>query len=139
MGEPFYLAPRDFEAVTRQELGTKRLCAHCGAKFYDINRSPITCPKCGTFEAVPVVRGAPKPRAPLGGIGPAATQAAQFVAPKDANAKALRKSGEAPEAGDEVELDDDDRDDAVLISESEDEDTGVHQIIGGDVDIKEGS
>jgi uncharacterized protein (TIGR02300 family) len=39
--------------VAKSELGTKRLCAHCSAKFYDLNQVPITCPKCGTvFEGV---------------------------------------------------------------------------------------
>jgi uncharacterized protein (TIGR02300 family) len=29
----------------------KRLCPSCGTKYYDLNRSPIRCPKCGTtFE-----------------------------------------------------------------------------------------
>ncbi len=41
--------------MTKQELGTKRLCACCHARFYDLHHSPITCPKCGTvFEAAPV-------------------------------------------------------------------------------------
>ena len=41
--------------MTKPELGTKRLCAHCGVKFYDLHHSPITCPKCGGFfEAVQV-------------------------------------------------------------------------------------
>jgi uncharacterized protein (TIGR02300 family) len=26
--------------------GTKRVCQNCGSKFYDLNRSPITCPVC---------------------------------------------------------------------------------------------
>ena len=53
---------KDCEAVAKPELGTKRLCAHCGAKFYDLNHSPINCPKCGTvFEAVVVTsRGRPE-------------------------------------------------------------------------------
>jgi hypothetical protein len=55
--------------VAKPELGTKRLCAHCGAKFYDLNHSPIVCPKCGTvFEAVVVAPrgGRPEPaRAPV--------------------------------------------------------------------------
>ena len=29
------------------KLGTKRVCEACGAKFYDLNKSPATCPKCG--------------------------------------------------------------------------------------------
>ena len=41
--------------MTKQELGTKRLCAHCGTRFYDLHQSPITCPKCETvFEVAPV-------------------------------------------------------------------------------------
>jgi len=37
--------------MTKPELGTKRLCAHCVAKFYDLHHSPSTWPKCGgVFE-----------------------------------------------------------------------------------------
>ena len=35
--------------MARPELGTKRVCLECGAKYYDLNRDPITCPKCGTI------------------------------------------------------------------------------------------
>ena len=45
--------------MAKPELGTKRLCGSCGAKFYDLSKDPIVCPKCGTvFEiVVPVARG----------------------------------------------------------------------------------
>jgi uncharacterized protein (TIGR02300 family) len=33
--------------VAKSELGTKRVCPDCGAKFYDLNRDPVDCPKCG--------------------------------------------------------------------------------------------
>ncbi len=33
--------------MTKAELGIKRLCTECGAKYYDLNTTPITCPKCG--------------------------------------------------------------------------------------------
>src|SRR4029077_6441484 len=46
-GTAFNWVPEDREAVSKPELGMKRLCAHCGAKFYDLNQAPITCPKCG--------------------------------------------------------------------------------------------
>jgi predicted RNA-binding Zn-ribbon protein involved in translation (DUF1610 family) len=37
--------------VTNLEWGTKRACQSCTARFYDMRRSPIICPKCGeTFE-----------------------------------------------------------------------------------------
>ena len=33
--------------MAKAEWGLKRTCQSCGAKFYDMNRSPIACPKCG--------------------------------------------------------------------------------------------
>ena len=35
--------------VTR---GVKRRCASCDTAFYDLNRSPIVCPKCGKATRV---------------------------------------------------------------------------------------
>ena len=32
----------------KPEWGTKRTCQSCGAPFYDMRRTPIVCPKCGT-------------------------------------------------------------------------------------------
>lgn len=29
------------------ELGTKQVCPSCEAKFYDLNKRPAVCPKCG--------------------------------------------------------------------------------------------
>ncbi|MEO5337753.1 MAG: TIGR02300 family protein [Magnetospirillum sp. WYHS-4] len=29
------------------DLGTKRTCPSCGARFYDLKKNPATCPKCG--------------------------------------------------------------------------------------------
>jgi hypothetical protein len=42
------------------ERGTKRKCASCGASYYDLNRTPIKCPKCDApFVAVSPVRNTP--------------------------------------------------------------------------------
>lgn len=38
------------------DLGKKRRCAECEAAFYDLNRDPITCPKCGAVHQPPVAR-----------------------------------------------------------------------------------
>src|SRR5205085_1794011 len=52
--------------MAKPELGTKRLCANCGAKFYDLNKDPIVCPKCETVFVPPVAaRGRPEPVAPV--------------------------------------------------------------------------
>lgn len=36
------------EIVAKPELGTKRTCLECGTRFFDLNKDPIVCPKCGT-------------------------------------------------------------------------------------------
>ena len=36
---------------TKAEWGLKRTCAGCGAKFYDMRREPVTCPRCGALYA----------------------------------------------------------------------------------------
>lgn len=33
--------------MAKPEWGQKRTCNSCGCRFYDMSRSPITCPKCG--------------------------------------------------------------------------------------------
>ncbi len=32
--------------MTKPELGTKRRCNSCEAKFFDLNKETIVCPKC---------------------------------------------------------------------------------------------
>ncbi|NBC33555.1 MAG: TIGR02300 family protein [Alphaproteobacteria bacterium] len=34
--------------MVKPEWGTKRICHNCGARFYDLHRDPIVCPKCAT-------------------------------------------------------------------------------------------
>jgi uncharacterized protein (TIGR02300 family) len=36
--------------MAKPELGTKRVCVSCGARFYDLARTPAVCPKCGTEQ-----------------------------------------------------------------------------------------
>lgn len=33
--------------MANPELGAKQVCPNCQAKFYDLNRRPAHCPKCG--------------------------------------------------------------------------------------------
>jgi uncharacterized protein (TIGR02300 family) len=38
--------------VAKPEWGSKRICPSCGARYYDLLREPVICPKCGTpFDA----------------------------------------------------------------------------------------
>jgi uncharacterized protein (TIGR02300 family) len=32
--------------LVKADLGTKRVCPSCNARFYDLQKRPITCPKC---------------------------------------------------------------------------------------------
>ncbi|WP_229708363.1 TIGR02300 family protein [Tistrella bauzanensis] len=36
--------------VAKEEWGQKHTCRNCGARFYDMRRTPVTCPKCGTEQ-----------------------------------------------------------------------------------------
>lgn len=37
-------------SMAKPELGTKRVCVSCGARFYDLTRQPAVCPKCSTEQ-----------------------------------------------------------------------------------------
>jgi len=44
----FFMGTR---TLVKADLGTKRACPSCGARFYDLTKRPIECPKCAfSFE-----------------------------------------------------------------------------------------
>jgi len=46
--------------VGKPELGNKHHCQNCGTRFFDLHKSPTTCPKCGAIsQAAPLPRAAP--------------------------------------------------------------------------------
>jgi uncharacterized protein (TIGR02300 family) len=38
--------------MPKPELGDKHTCVSCGARFFDLGKSPAVCPKCGTEQPV---------------------------------------------------------------------------------------
>ena len=132
-------------------LGTKRLCASCGAKFYDLNKDPIHCPKCGTVYEVVVATRPVRPAGPVTARPPVPEKApaaepreVETVSLEEADADAQGAKKPAPaEAGieeeeeEEVEMDESLDDDDTLIQEQEEDDTNVTDIIGGDIENKE--
>jgi uncharacterized protein (TIGR02300 family) len=34
--------------LAKPEWGAKRICPSCGARYYDLLRDPVVCPKCST-------------------------------------------------------------------------------------------
>jgi uncharacterized protein (TIGR02300 family) len=134
--------------VAKPELGTKRLCAGCGAKYYDLNKDPITCPKCGTVYEVAVVtpRGRPDAAAARAAAAQAAEaelpepQEAEFVSLEEADAEVEGGAKKTPAEGvEDVEIEEVEGgdDDAPFIEETEEEDTDVSEIIGGDIEDEE--
>jgi uncharacterized protein (TIGR02300 family) len=91
--------------VVKASWGTKRTCQNCAARFYDLNKSPIKCPKCGREhdreDFVKVRRGR----------GAAAATAASLAAAAAAAKLALAKSkkvenGAIDEEAADIEADD---------------------------------
>jgi len=120
-------AQRGFEPMTKPELGTKRLCANCSARYYDLNKTPITCPKCGApFE---VVATTTRSR-----FGQQAVVSQPEVEPEEA-----RSETELEVETEDVETDETAKDDSedTLIEEVEEEGTDVSEIIGEDVKDEE--
>ena len=50
--------------MVKPELGTKRVCVNCGARFYDLQKTPAICPKCGTEQPAEQ----PRSRRPVGNV-----------------------------------------------------------------------
>ncbi len=138
--------------MAKPELGTKRLCANCGVKFYDLNKDPIHCPKCDTVYVVAPIstRSRPEqapsvaPRAPSA----APVEEAPAIEPQeietvsleeaDAEAQGAKKpAGTEPEIEEEEVEMDETLDDATFIEEQEEEDADVTDIIGGDIEDEE--
>ena len=132
--------------MAKPDLGTKRLCGNCGAKFYDLSKTPILCPKCETVFVVAPVSSRTRPDAAAAARAAAAAAAvvvpevvvpetaeAEFVSLEEADAETVgEKTGVE---GEEVEIDPALDADA-FIEEQEEGDADVTDIIG-DVDKEE--
>ena len=40
--------------MTSLSRGSNRVCQNCQTRFFDLRKSPIICPKCGTELIIPV-------------------------------------------------------------------------------------
>ena len=135
--------------MAKPELGTKRLCANCSAKFYDLSKTPITCPKCHTVMEIAAVTTRPRPEPARAAAAAPVKEAeavvpetpdAEFVSLEDADAEAQGKKVAGDEAiadDDDIEIDDEPMDDAALIEETEESDDDVTDIIGEREDKEE--
>jgi uncharacterized protein (TIGR02300 family) len=128
--------------LAKPDLGTKRLCGNCGAKFYDLSKTPIVCPKCETVFVVAPVSSRSRPE-PAAAARAAAVVEPEVVAPETADAEFVsleeadaESTGTKPGAeGEEIEIDPALDADA-FIEEQEEGDADVTDIIG-EVDKEE--
>jgi len=92
----------------KPELGTKCTCSGCNERFYDLNRSAPTCPKCGVQWSPEMPRVS---RPPLGAFGPGfrTRQRPTVVATDDdvepANTSEDEHEDDLPEPDDETDAD----------------------------------
>ncbi len=124
--------------MAKPELGAKHQCLQCSTKFFDLNRDPIICPKCGaTFQPAPIALSRTPPRAAAvvsreeGELEPEAA-GAELVSLEDAEA------GEKVEVvvEDDIEVEDTPADDTFLEEEEEGSDD-VADLIDGDIEDDE--
>ncbi len=117
--------------ATKQDRGTKRTCqnSECGARFYDLNRSPIVCSVCGTTYVIA--------SSPISAAAAAAEERAARKPKKEefVKAPAAKAEAEGEDALDEVEADETvaDDEDETFLEEEEEEGGDVKTIIGGPV------
>ena len=132
--------------MAKPELGTKRLCGNCAAKFYDLGKDPIVCPKCHTVLQLAAVTSRSRPEPARAAVAAEEavvpeTQEAEFVSLEEADAeieggKKLPEGEVVDGADEEIEIEDEQLDDAAFIEEQEEGDEDVADIIG-DVDNEE--
>ena len=127
--------------MAKPELGLKRQCMSCGAKFYDLSKDPAVCPKCGTvFQAVTVATS--RVAAPV----------AARAAATDDDETELESTGpemvslDEVEAGenekdvptdDDIDVGDDVADDDTFLEDEEEGDDDVSDLIDSDLEDDE--
>jgi uncharacterized protein (TIGR02300 family) len=98
--------------MAKPELGTKRVCVSCSAKFYDLTRQPAICPKCGTEQPAEqprprrtggnVVEEKRRPKIiPVPGLEDAETEGTEAVAEEEGEEDVLEDTSDL-EGGDDA-------------------------------------
>jgi uncharacterized protein (TIGR02300 family) len=121
--------------VAKPELGSKRQCQNCGAKFFDLNKDPILCPKCGaTFQPPALSRSAARAAVADEEETELPEAGAEIVSLEDAEAGEEKV---AAVADDDVDLGDDDAVDDTFLEEEEEDSDDVSNLIDGDIETDE--
>ena len=87
----------------RPELGTKCTCASCAERFYDLNRSPAVCPKCGATQP-PVVVCALRPARTNFASARMSRRSVPVIAKEEAEPRAAVEDDEDEDAHDAADV-----------------------------------
>ena len=118
--------------MAKPELGAKRQCQSCATKFYDLNKDPILCPKCGAvFHVAPLARAAARPADEEAEVEKDEAEVVSLAEVEEGENKVA-----AIEIDDDVEIDAVEADDTFL-EEEEGEDDDVAGLIDGDIETDE--
>ncbi|MBE7218792.1 MAG: TIGR02300 family protein [Caulobacteraceae bacterium] len=108
------------------ELGTKQICPNCQTKFYDLNKRPAHCPKCGTeFDPEDALRS---------------RRSRTRVSPADTADDEVKETPVHDEAEDQEEEEATPEIDAAAeetVIESDEDDSGEGAAAGGDLGVGE--
>ena len=126
--------------MAKPDLGTKRICPNCGTRYYDLNRDPIVCPRCGTYFEATTTTTRARPAAVVDDdeddIELEADAKPVFVPLEEADQEEADTGAVVVEGDDEEVEADDDADDTFLEPDEDEEGDDVTTIIG-DVDDEE--
>jgi uncharacterized protein (TIGR02300 family) len=118
--------------VAKPELGAKHQCLNCGAKFFDLNKDPIVCPKCGTVFQGATVRARPAAKADEEDTELATPAGVDMVSLDEVEA-GEEKAAEPVVDDLDVEDDAEDTPDDPFLEEEEEDDDDVSNLIDGDI------
>ena len=128
--------------MSKPARGIKRVCQSCGARFYDLGRTPIVCPSCQAVYQVTQPTSRRGERAPVPEVREKVEPQVEAVAlePETISLEEVEEPGEEAAIEDEeiVDLGEDEaeipaagEDDTFLEEPEGDEEADVSGIVGG--------
>ena len=119
--------------MAKPDLGTKRQCLSCGAKYYDLGKDPATCPRCGAvFQAPALLRARTEAKPADDEDTETELDAPEMISLEEADAE---DAGKDPVI-DDVEIEDDiDADDDFLTEEEDEEEPNYQRLMGLGIDL----
>jgi uncharacterized protein (TIGR02300 family) len=123
--------------MSKPARGTKRVCPSCGARFYDLNRSPVVCPVCqSAYHVNPAPTRRSERAAPVEVRKPVETE---VEAPVLESADIISLE-EAEESGSDVAIEDEEEivdlsEDGAEIAAGDDDNTFLEEEEEGEADV----